>query len=97
MVPSKTYYNMMSGDTMPAIICTSECNPPCNVSWGEHSKDNILNIGAVTTEDTGEYTCTARRSDGRIVEQTVSVFVSGNYLIIFQPTVIICLTTSMDS
>ncbi|XP_060590515.1 protein turtle homolog B-like isoform X3 [Ruditapes philippinarum] len=88
--PRKTHYNLVSGDTMPEIICTSECNPPCIISWGEHSKDNILSLGDVTTEDTGEYTCTARRSDGRIVEQTVSVFVSDNS---YFTTAIICLAT----
>ncbi|XP_060604531.1 hemicentin-2-like isoform X2 [Ruditapes philippinarum] len=74
--PRKTFYNLVSGDAMPDITCTSECYPPCTISWGEHSKDNILSLGAVTTDDTGEYTCTARRVDGRSVEQTVSVFVS---------------------
>jgi hypothetical protein len=82
---------------MPDITCTSECNPPCNISWGEHSKDNILSLGDVTTEDTGEYTCTASRSDGRIVEEKISVFVSGNYLITFQPKFINLLTTLMNS
>ncbi|XP_060583556.1 hemicentin-2-like isoform X2 [Ruditapes philippinarum] len=76
--PRKTHYNLGSGDAMPDITCTSECNPPCIISWGEHSKDNILSLGDVTTEDTGEYTCTARRLDGRSVEQTVSVYVSDN-------------------
>jgi hypothetical protein len=77
MVPRKTHYNMVSGEIMPDITCTSECNPPCSISWGEHSKNNILSLGVVTTEDTGEYTCTARRLDGHIVEQTVSVYVNG--------------------
>ncbi|XP_060575075.1 uncharacterized protein LOC132732619 [Ruditapes philippinarum] len=78
LVPRRTHYNMVSGDTMPDITCTSECYPPCIISWGEHSKDNILSLGDVTTEDTGEYTCTARRLDGRSVEEKISVFVSDN-------------------
>ncbi|XP_060588056.1 titin-like [Ruditapes philippinarum] len=88
--PRKTLYNLVSGDAMPDITCTSECNPPCTISWGQDSKDNILSLGAVTTEDTGEYTCTARRLDGRTVEQTVNVFVSDNS---YFAIAIICLAT----
>jgi hypothetical protein len=67
--PRKTFYFLISGDAMPDIICTSECYPPCIISWGEHSKDNILSLGDLTTEDTGEYTCTVRRLDGCSVEK----------------------------
>ncbi|XP_060604532.1 uncharacterized protein LOC132757301 isoform X3 [Ruditapes philippinarum] len=90
LVPKKTHYNMVSGDTMPDITCTSECNPPCNISWGEHSERETLSLGTVKKEDSGEYTCTASRIGGQTIQQTVSIFVADNS---YFTIAIICLAT----
>ena len=83
LVPRKKQFNLVGGDILPDITCTSECNPPCNITWGKHSTGNILSIGTVSTEDTGEYTCTATRADGQAVEQTISIFVGKSFVLIY--------------
>ena len=80
VVPRKKYHVLVGGDVLPDITCTSECNPPCNVTWGTHGEGSILSLGAVTTEDTGEYTCTATRVDGQALEQTISIFVGKSFI-----------------
>ena len=92
LVPRQIHYNLITGDKMPDIECTSECNPPCNITWGTHGAGKILSLGAVTTEDTGEYTCTATRDDGRIVQASVSIFVTGNYFF----SSVICFISKVD-
>jgi hypothetical protein len=82
VVPKKTHYNLVSGDIIPDITCSSECYPPCNISWGEHSERETLSLGTVKTEDSGEYTCTASRIGGQTIQQTVSIFVAGKFSLI---------------
>ena len=77
LVPEQITYNLDSGDTMPDVECKSDCSPPCKTTWGKHGAGNILSLGAVTTDDTGEYTCTATRSDGRNVQTSISISVTG--------------------
>ena len=83
LVPGKKRHVLVGGDILPDITCTSECNPPCKITWGKHGEGNKLSLGAVTTEDAGEYTCTATRDDGQAVEQTISVFVGKSFVLIY--------------
>jgi hypothetical protein len=83
---------MVSGDIMPNITCTSECNPPCKISWGEHSKGKTLSLGTVKNKDSGEYTCTASRIGGQTVQQTVSIFVTGKSYYFLQFVVVVVVT-----
>lgn len=57
--PPRTYYTLNSGEYLPNISCNADCNPPCKVVWLLHSDDNVLRLGHVTPNSTGEYTCEA--------------------------------------
>ncbi|XP_060558361.1 uncharacterized protein LOC132718642 isoform X2 [Ruditapes philippinarum] len=76
LTPEITHYNLVSGDVMPDIICTAECNPPCHISWGKSNSGGLLSLDTVTTGDSGEYTCIATRAGGQTIERTITVFVS---------------------
>lgn len=75
LTPGHQHYSLVSGNLMPDIRCSCECYPPCNISWERYSTGNILSLGTVTTDESGEYTCTASNMGGKTVKQTISVFV----------------------
>ncbi|XP_053389600.1 uncharacterized protein LOC128552573 [Mercenaria mercenaria] len=76
LTPNRRTYQKREGDIVPEITCKMDCSPPCNLSWGIHSRDNILKLKQITKETEGEYTCTARRvGTDNTVNETIYVYV----------------------
>ncbi|XP_053373799.1 pregnancy-specific beta-1-glycoprotein 6-like isoform X2 [Mercenaria mercenaria] len=74
--PNKIVYIVSVGDIMPEIMCTADCNPPCDVSWGVHSSNGQLSLGTVAMGMDAEYICTAtRKGSSRRVEKSITVHV----------------------
>ncbi|XP_053373797.1 uncharacterized protein LOC123531167 [Mercenaria mercenaria] len=78
LIPGQTQYYLVKGDVMPDITCTVDCKPPCSVSWGKNSNKGTLSLGAVTTNNRGEYTCIATRTGAKTVERTINIHVADN-------------------
>ena len=67
--PATTLYYVDFGDRMPTINCTADCHPDCEITWrkvgsvsADASWNDILSLGSVAENTTGEYVCTASRS-----------------------------------
>ncbi|XP_076438582.1 hemicentin-2-like [Babylonia areolata] len=66
LTPPDGSYAVSSGDVIPDVKCTSDCNPPCNYNWFKgvqiFQSGATLSLGSVDKTDAGNYFCRARNT-----------------------------------
>ena len=78
--PSRSFYHIDVGKTLPSIKCSADCKPVCNISWTNAEKgsavstNGLLSPGPVTEENSGEYLCTANK-EGTYKQASKSIFI----------------------
>ena len=83
-IPSTKYYSLPSGSYMPLVMCMADCNTTCTYKWtknGMYIARQTLNIGRLSSSDSGTYTCTA--SEGtKLVTKSLTLYVPRKYTIL---------------
>ncbi|KAK3759305.1 hypothetical protein RRG08_021251 [Elysia crispata] len=66
LMPARELYSVAADtESMPDVMCTANCNPPCSFSWFKNNDpfpdalNNTLSLGSVARGDEGNYTCRA--------------------------------------
>ncbi|PVD27513.1 hypothetical protein C0Q70_12675 [Pomacea canaliculata] len=78
--PSNTSYSVNTNSLIPAVTCSADCNPPCDINWYKGTAITQtgpqLSLGSADKSKAGNYFCRVENTQGK-KESPVSITVTG--------------------
>ena len=84
--PAEEYIANVVGQSLGSIVCSAQCNPPCQFKWiqpeGTVVDGSNLEISSLSKNDHGTFTCHAGNGYGNNGTKNLTVTVNCKYLML---------------